>query len=291
MASSREIVAAAFARTGLSSLGRVLQAKLVGPHVRIVNYHDVPPSRAGAFERQIERLAEHFEPVALDDIIKLHEERWTAARPGLLLTFDDGLRSHHDVVAPILERYGFRGCFFVPVGFVDTPPEQQAEWARAHEILVADEYQDHRVALTWDETRELDARHVVGGHTWDHVRLRSGLPPEVLRREIADARERLGKELGHPVDVFAWVGGEESSYSAEAARAIREAGFRFSMMTNNAVVRPTTDLRHLQRTNLEARFPEALVDLSLSGFYDLLYTAKRRRVDRLTSETLSVSGG
>ena len=42
------------------------------------------------------------------------------------------------------------------------------------------------------------------------------------------------------------------------------------------------DLLQLQRTNVEASDPPALVNLSLSGFFDAWYAAKRRRVNRLT---------
>lgn len=283
MPPAKQIVAGVLHGLGLCAAGRRLQAAWLRPHLRILNYHDVPPSRAQAFERQVARFAERYQPVGLAELLALHAGTWHSERPGLLLTFDDGLRSHADVVAPVLERHGFRGCFFVPVGFVDTPVPEQVAWARAHQIQATDEYGDGRVALTWQDVRRLDARHVIGCHTWNHVRLRETLSPAELDREIVQARERLAAELGHEVDVFAWVGGEEWSYSAAAARVIREAGFRISMMTNNAAMRPGCDLLQLQRTNVEASFPDALVELALSGFYDLLYRGKRARVNRLTS--------
>ena len=69
---------------------------------------------------------------------------------------------------------------------------------------------------------------------------------------------------------------------SDAARLIEEAGYAVSFMTNSAPVRPGTDLLHLQRTNIEARDPDWLVRFQLSGLLDVLYTAKRRRVDRVT---------
>ena len=79
------------------------------------------------------------------------------------------------------------------------------------------------------------------------------------------------------------VGGEEWSYSQEAAERIRAVGFGFSFMTNNAVIRPGAELLQVHRTNVEAHFDPALMRLCLSGFYDVLYLPKRRRVNRLTA--------
>ena len=53
-------------------------------------------------------------------------------------------------------------------------------------------------------------------------------------------------------------------------------------MTNSAPIRPGCNLHQLQRTNVEASDPPALVNLSLSGFFDAWYAGKRRRVNRLT---------
>ena len=54
-------------------------------------------------------------------------------------------------------------------------------------------------------------------------------------------------------------------------------------MTNHARIRPGADALQLRRTNVEADYPPSLVGLSLSGFFDALYTAKRRRVNRGTA--------
>jgi peptidoglycan/xylan/chitin deacetylase (PgdA/CDA1 family) len=277
-------LASAFDATGLSRMGLGLQASLLRPHVRALNYHDVTPSQRDAFEAQLRFYAEHFVPVGWDDLLAFHAGHWPHRKPGLILSFDDGLRSHAELVAPLLERHGFSGWFMVPVGFVDAPAREQAEYARQHQIHPgAPGAPDERAAVTWDELRRMDGRHVIGCHTQSHRRLSAALSQEELGREILGAKRRLEEGLGHPVPVFAWVGGEEQSYSATAARAIRDAGFAVSFMTNSAAIRPGCDLLALQRTNVEASFPPSLMRLSLSGIFDMYYTPKRRRVNRLTA--------
>ena len=136
--------------------------------------------------------------------------------------------------------------------------------------------------LTLDELRALDARHVVGCHTETHRRFTADVPLHELRRETLGARLLLERALGRAVDVFCWVGGDEPSYNAAAAKLIREA-YALSFMTNTAVIRPATSAWQLQRTNIEASDPLWLVRFQLSGLMDLAYAPKRRRVNRLTA--------
>ena len=283
-------LATAFEATGLNRLMLAAQRALLPTHVRAINYHDVPPAAAERFELQVRFYARHFEPVGVEELRELLAGRRKRSRPGLVLSFDDGLRSHADVVAPILEKHGFAGWFMVPTDFVDTPAEDQARFASEHHIqYTAGAFDDARIAMRWEDLRRLDGSHVIACHTRGHCRLHAGLTPAELVREIDEAKGRLEAELGREVPTFAWVGGEEESYSAAAAHAIREAGFELVFMTNNAPIFAGTDPQQLQRSNVEAEFSQGLLGLTLSGLYDLLYTGKRRRVNRLTLGAASPS--
>lgn len=277
-------LAAGFDLTGLNRAGLLAQRRLLGPFARALNYHDVPHRLADAFERQLRFYARHFVSVGAAELEALHAGEWPHPKPGLLLTFDDGLRSHADVVAPLLEKYGFTGWFNVPVGFVDTEPAAQRDFARTHRIdCDASELPDERIALSWRDLLRLDGSHEICCHTMTHRRLGPDLTPAALHLEVVQAKRRLEEGLGHEVRGFAWVGGEEWSYTRQAADSIRAAGYTFSFMTNNALIRPGADLLQLQRTNVEAHFEPRFLRLCLSGFYDLLYLSKRRRVNRLTA--------
>jgi peptidoglycan/xylan/chitin deacetylase (PgdA/CDA1 family) len=271
-----------FEATCLNSLLHRVQKALLSPFVRAINYHDVPLSQSGLFERQLQYYAEHFASVGSAELRDFQDGIWRSEKPGLIISFDDGLRSHAEVVGPLLEKYGFTGWFFVPLGFVETPPSQQAAFARSQRIHCLDDFSDGRLAMSLREMRQLAQRHVVGCHTHSHYRLASGANPEKISGEIKDAKHRLEGQLGCEVPVFCWVGGEEQSYSEEAARMIRESGYRYSFMTNNSVIRPSTDPLQLQRTNIEVDYPLWLTRFQLSGCMDLLYTGKRRRVNNLT---------
>ncbi len=224
----------------------------------------MPAHLADAFESQLGFFAKRFVSVGPAELRELHHGTWRHPKPGLLLTFDDGFRSHADVVAPLLEKYGFTGWFNVPVGFVETPPADQRTFARAHQIVpAASAGASERIALSWGDLSRLDGRHEICCHTWNHRRLSATLSGRELEHEIIDSKRRLEQGLGHEVRAFTWVGGEEWAYSQPAADVIRAAGYEIAFMTNNAVIRPHDELLQIQRTNVEASFDPRLVRFCL----------------------------
>lgn len=271
-------------RTGFSKVGIKAQALLVAPTVRVVNYHGVPPQLAEQFERQLQRYADAFTPVDPDQLRAFQAGEWRPKRQGLILTFDDGVRSHAETVAPLLEKYGHVGWFMLVSDFIDQPPHLQREFVRSNTIAAdAMHYDDGRYAMTWDDARRLASMHVVGCHTRQHRRLGESLTSDELSREITMAKGELELRLGAPVTSFAWVGGEEHSYSAAAAEVIRAAGFEFSLLTNSGLLRPGFEKLQITRTNIEARFEPDLVEFQISGAMDIVHWPVRRRVRAKTT--------
>lgn len=70
-------------------------------------------SRA-ALAEQLDELCRSLEPMRWEDALRSERLPQGALRRSFLLTFDDGLSDHFDVVAPVLEERGLRGVFFVP---------------------------------------------------------------------------------------------------------------------------------------------------------------------------------
>lgn len=281
----KRLLAKALEATGLNTALLYAQSALQRRgYVRVVNYHGTPTEHAASFERQLAFYAEHFSPVTPGDLERFFQDRsWVAPKPGLVISFDDGLRTNHDVAAPLLERYGFTGWFFVPVAFIDEPVETQVRFAHEHLIQIDETPPDGRVAMSWPELRALAKHHTVGCHTRTHLRLEPRVAPNLLEDEIITARVDLEARIGRRVDAFCWVGGEEHTYSAEAARVVRRGGYRYGFMTNNAPLVPNTDPYQIQRTNIEAAWSLDVLRFQLSGVMDALYAPKRARVNRLTS--------
>lgn len=265
-------------RFGLAPLGLALRGRLQPDHIQALYYHDVPPGEAGAFEAQLRWLRARYVPVGPGELATLLAGQWPHDRPGALLTFDDGLRSHAEVVAPLLEAHGFTGWFFVPTGFVDCPVTDQAAFAVRHRIGTRTAWPDGRLALTAAEVRSLARRHVVGGHTVHHLRLGEGHAEATLTREILGGRDRLVELTGRPVTTFAWVGGEEATYGRTASKIITAAGFSFVFRTLAAPIRPGDSPQALHRHSVESSLPAEVFRFQLCGLMDLAYAARRRRV-------------
>jgi peptidoglycan/xylan/chitin deacetylase (PgdA/CDA1 family) len=234
---------------GVNQLGLSLQKLILRPFIRAVNYHEIRQDEIAKFEEHLAYFRDHYTPVDLDSLQSfVTSGEWAGPKPGLILSFDDGHRSHFDLAAPLLEKYGFKGWFFVPIGL----------------MAIGDTAQDadRANALTLEQLRYLRERHIVGSHTITHRRLSSAVPLETLEEEIVGSQAMFSDILGGPVRCFCWVGGEEENYSREAADLIRGI-YDFSFMTN--------------------KNPLWLVRFQLSGLMDLLYLSKRRRVNRLTA--------
>lgn len=63
------------------------------------------------FAGQLDYIERHYEPVGLEDVRDAYAEGRGLPSRACLLTFDDGLRDHRDVVLPELVRRGLSGCF------------------------------------------------------------------------------------------------------------------------------------------------------------------------------------
>lgn len=70
------------------------------------------------FERQLDLLQETLTPIDWPTLVAWQTGRVRLDQPTFLLTFDDGLADHAEVVAPILESRGLRGVFFVSTGML-----------------------------------------------------------------------------------------------------------------------------------------------------------------------------
>ena len=121
-------------------------------------------------------------------------------RQGFLITFDDGTEDHYHRAAPVLERNGVRGVFFVNTSLLGT-----------------DGY------LTMQQCRELQARgHAIESHAHEHKKL-TELLEEDLRRQLSGSR-RLLRESGLGQWNFLAVPG--GYFSDVVLRAAKDEGYQ-----------------------------------------------------------------
>jgi peptidoglycan/xylan/chitin deacetylase (PgdA/CDA1 family) len=125
---------------------------------------------------------------------------WDSGQP-LFLTFDDGGVSASTVIAPLLEKYQWRGHFFMTTNCIGRPG-----------------------FLTADQLRNLARQgHVIGTHSTSHPTVMSSLTRSELLAEWSSSRARLEDILGARVEAASVPGGY---YSAAVGETAAEAGIR-----------------------------------------------------------------
>ena len=253
------------------------------PYVRAINYHDTRREFASNFRRQLEWMSSRFTDCDGRKLEKLLADgSWDSSKPGILISFDDGLKSQYDVAAPLLEEFGFTGWFMLPVAFLDAAGPQHAEFASTNNISCQLGSKSDALAMSWDEAKDLEKRgHVITCHSMNHKRLSDALSDTELREEIVESKAALESRLGHSVSGFTWVGGEEPAYSKRAFDFMLEAGYAEIFCTNCDPIVARANPRFLDRSNIEAHFDMNRVRLVLGGLYDRKYQAKRKRVYNL----------
>jgi hypothetical protein len=214
------------------------QAFREGRIIRVVNYHSTPRCGRAALERELADLAEAFSPVTLGDLESIFATgEWHKDKPGVLPVFYEGYRNNAVVAAPLCDRLGLTAWFPVVTQFLTTPPELQETFARAHWIyLVEEDLHGDRIAMTWDELKDLSERHVVFPHTASHEGFDTVLDAEDLRREVFDPKASMDAATGQNAQAFAWLHGSGYGRSPMHDQALVDAGYTF-LFSNTMIQR------------------------------------------------------
>lgn len=119
----------------------------------------------------------------------------------VVLTFDDAVKTHFTVVAPLLKQLGFRATFFITQKWMDDPA----------------------YFLTWDEVAQLHRMGFeIGNHSWTHTDFGKAETGGKLGAELELVEKELAK-VGVPKPVsFAWCG---NGFGPEALEQLRQRGY------------------------------------------------------------------
>lgn len=138
-----------------------------------------------AFEEQIKALSEYVEAHGVNkDYIRL--------------SFDDGGVSFYNIIMPILEKYGFKGFFFIATSFIG-----------------------QEGFLTEQMIKDMYARgHIIGGHSHTHRQRMHTLPYKDLEEDWKECVDALGRITGNKIEIVSLPNGFESSSIFEVLQAL-----------------------------------------------------------------------
>ena len=160
------------------------------PQVPILCYHRIENKNTSSdytvsiasFKEQMKLLADSGYHTILPDQLYDYLAKGTPlpSKP-FMLTFDDTRLEHYTIAAPEMEKYGFRGVFFVMTIPIGRPNYMNSE-----------------------QIKELSGRgHVIGSHTWDHHNVKQ-LKSDDWIAQIEKPNQKLMAITGKPVTYFAF---------------------------------------------------------------------------------------
>lgn len=244
------------------------------PHIR----HLYQAKNAREFEKDLDTLLKKYRPISVDD---LAEETPKGNR--FLLSFDDGLRQFHDVVAPILLRKGVPCICFLNSAFIDN----RALFYRFKQSILVDVLKNHpqkgmpsadeilqtsyknrllldnwaeqagvdfgaylkkeRPYMTRDEIRALSEKGFrFGGHSIDHPRYSEISPQERLRQTLVSCS--TAAEISHDNRQFFSFPYTDDTIPAEFFNSIRG---KVEYTFGTAGLKQDSAVNHLQRIPME----------------------------------------
>ncbi len=193
-----------------ADVARVHDAMVAGRVLRVVNLHHVPESDADALHAELSWYAERFVPATEADVRQLLETGvWRHERPGIAVALYDGFVGAARVAAPICEELGLTAWLYPVTELLDADVERQHQIVASREfgVLPEDLASGARLAMTWDELGDLAQRHVVLGHTDDHVTAASIVTEADAERQVRGPLRLLRERIGRDVAGWAWAGG------------------------------------------------------------------------------------
>lgn len=100
--------------------------EIIFPFYHTISDDDLPyisnlyPLRSiNDFKKGLDYFCKHFNPVNLEEVFDRVHSPKKFGKPAFHLSFDDGLREVHQIIAPILEERGIPATFFINTDFID----------------------------------------------------------------------------------------------------------------------------------------------------------------------------
>ena len=140
------------------------------------------------------------------------------------ITFDDGGDSFFKIIMPLLDKYGFKGYFFIATGFVG-----------------------QKGFLTERMIKELHANgHIIGAHSHSHQQRMHTLSSEILMEDWKISIKSLSDIIGQPVTNVSLPNGYQSK------------GIMSAVLNNGAkdiyTSNPLDEIKHTDKYNEYGRY-------------------------------------
>ena len=206
----------------------------------VLMYHDIPGKE---FEQQLEFLKRNFDIIPVEELVKGLEVRGSM-QGKCVLTFDDGYKSFHSDVFPVIKKHSVPVTVFLIAG------------------AIGKKFNEKNL-MNWTEILELQETGLVsfGSHSLSHPHLNK-LSRAQLDRELSESKKALEKKLGKKIEFFAAPYGE---YSANHLNAFSKAGYRAALTVVEGDNIAGGNLLELKRITVEKLHKPTHIYFTTSG--------------------------
>ncbi|EMK11375.1 MULTISPECIES: polysaccharide deacetylase family protein [Leptospira] len=208
-----------------------------GGGIPVLCYHHLAPEGGpmGGYNLHPNLLEEQFKflkatgykTVRLDQFYAYINGKKTSDFPDkpILLTFDDGSKTHLEVLVPLLKKYGFTASIFIYPSIISS---------------------GKKYYMTWEELkRALDSGVLdLGSHTLYHPKLPM-MSRALIRKQLAESKQILESKTGRKVVDLAYPFGLFDPRVIEEAKAI---GYRMAFTVNPGKNLPGTPIYNIHRS-------------------------------------------
>ena len=171
------------------------------PEVPVLCYHRISDGSKSEYRVSAATFTSHMKalsdsgyhsisPAELYDYLVYNK---TLPEKPVMISFDDSREEHTLVAAPIMEKYGFRGVFFI--------------------MTITYNKKNY---MTTDQIAQLaKAGHTIGLHSWDHTMVIKYKEPSDWQKQVVEPKKKLEGIVGKAVEFWAYPNGVYDHNGAE----------------------------------------------------------------------------
>lgn len=226
-------------------------------------YLNVPPE---AFAQQMAFLSQNgFNVITLDQFIDYKYENKKYPSKTVIITFDDGYRDNYINAFPILEKYNFRGTFFIVTDYIDG--DRIFHWLKLGGKSLAHSQGNKQYWLPLSQGQILDMSAqgaCFGSHTRSHCSFNS-VDKSVAMEELKGSKEYLEKILRKPVRCFCYPYGDTNK---SVKSLVKAAGYSAAVSTMAGGNTLKSDFFELRRIVINKKDSYAKFRRKVEGAYD-----------------------
>ena len=192
--------------TSTNKIATVIKANttaeiLAKEEIPVLCYHKISDGSESSYKVSEKTFTEHIKtlsdsgyhsisPDELYDYLVFNKE---LPKNPFMITFDDSRKEHFEIAAPILEKYGYRGVFFI----------------------MTITYNKKNYMSTEQIKKMSDAGHTIGLHSWDHTMVTKYNDSIDWQKQVIAPKKKLEGITGKALEYWAYPNGVYDHKGAE----------------------------------------------------------------------------